>query len=138
MPSNNQAEVSPLRVRVLVIAVALLQFGALVSIDQLGRWLCASLHLPMPGNVIGMLILYALLALRLVRLEWLEPTAGLFNRHLAFFFIPLVVGLLALPGSLVAQHGAALLVILIVTAAAGVVATGGLASWLSTAPESKT
>ena len=119
----------------LVIAVALVQLAALVALNLLGRWISTDLHVPLPGNVLGMLILFALLALRIVRLEWLEPTAGLFNRHLAFFFIPLVIGLLALPASLVQEHGIALLAILIVTAAAGVVATGGLATWLDREPE---
>ncbi len=119
----------------MVIAVALVQLAALVALNLLGRWISTALHLPLPGNVLGMLILFALLALRIVRLEWLEPTAGLFNRHLAFFFIPFVVGLLALPASLVQEHGLALLGILIVTAAAGVVATGGLANWLDREPE---
>jgi holin-like protein len=117
-------------VRAVVAAVAVLQLGALVALNQLGRWISAGLHLPLPGNVVGMLLLYGLLALRVVRLEWLEPTAGLFNRHLAFFFIPLVVGLLALPGSLVRGHGIALVVILVTTAVLGVAATGGLAAWL--------
>jgi holin-like protein len=117
-----------------VIVAAVLQLAALISLNLLGRWLCATLHLPLPGNVLGMLMLFALLSLRLVRLEWFEPTARLFNRHLALFFIPLVVGLLALPGSLIRSHGLALLVIIIVTAVVGVVTTGGIATWLERQP----
>ncbi len=119
----------------MVVAATVVQLGGLVALSQLGRWVVAVLHLPLPGNVLGMLVLYTLLALGVVRAEWLEPAAGLFNRHLAFFFIPLVVGLLGLPSSLVRGHGIALVAILVVTAAAGVAVTGGLASRWDRGPE---
>jgi len=56
-------------------------------------------------------------------------TAGIFNRHLAFFFVPIAVGLLAF-GDLFRESGPGILVAIIVGTAVGIAVTGGVAEWL--------
>jgi holin-like protein len=52
------------------------------------------LQLPIPGNLLGMLLLVALLTSGVVRLAWVEAGVSLLVRHLAFLFIPIAVGLM--------------------------------------------
>ena len=103
--------------------------AGLFALDRIGRWLATGLHLPLPGNLVGMLLLLVLLVTRVVRLEWTEATAGIFNRHLAFFFVPIAVGLLAF-GDLFRESGPGILVAIIVGTAVGIAVTGGVAEWL--------
>lgn len=53
------------------------------------------LGLPLPGGVTGLILLAACLALGIVKLHWVEPTADLLLRHMLLFFTPVVVGVLA-------------------------------------------
>jgi len=49
---------------------------------------------PIPGGVLGLLLLYAGLQTGLVKLKWVERAAGFLLRHMVLFFIPLTVGLI--------------------------------------------
>lgn len=106
--------------KMLVIA---LQWTALVMINWLGYSAASALHLPLPGNLIGMLLLLALLSTGAVPARWFKPGAPLLTRHLAFFFVPITVGLMRF-GGLFARSGAAILVTLVVSAAVGIFASG--------------
>ncbi len=47
-----------------------------------------------PGSIIGMLILFALMASGLVPVEWVRPSANLFIRYMILLFVPISVGLM--------------------------------------------
>lgn len=114
--------------RLAAAARLALQAGALVGIDQLAQGLARHLPLPLPSNLVGMLLLSLLLATGLVPEAWFAGAATLFNRHLAFFFVPIAVGLLAY-GALLRAHGLALLLVIAVSTAAGIAAAGWIAAW---------
>jgi holin-like protein len=59
-----------------------------------GRLLTGWLGLPVPGSVIGMLLLAGTLRMQIVRPPALLPTADLLLRYMALFFVPPGVGLL--------------------------------------------
>jgi holin-like protein len=105
----------------LARAVATLLF--FVVVNRAGYTTAERLHLPLPGNLVGLLLLLALLWTRALKVEWVEDAASLLVRHLAFFFIPITVGLMAY-GPLFKHDGLAMLVTLIASAAAGIAATG--------------
>lgn len=100
-----------------------------VLIDQLALVLTPLLHLPLPSSLIGMLMLAALLCSGLVQERWLAQSADLLQRHLAFFFVPFAVGLMAY-GSLLRSQGLALLLVIGLSTAAGVLVAG----WMATLP----
>jgi|HubBroStandDraft_4_1064222.scaffolds.fasta_scaffold381399_1 holin-like protein len=110
------------------LAFAALQISALWALNFAGVWLEKRMVLPIPGNLVGMITLYALLALGVVKLAWFETAGSFFIRHLAFFFVPITVGLMN-AGYLLAARGLAILLILAVSAAAGIL----LAGWVSQA-----
>jgi holin-like protein len=104
-------------------AVLLLQVLALFLLNQAGYATAAALGLTVPGNLLGMLFLLVLLASGVVPLRWIEASASLLTRHLAFFFIPLTVGLMGFADLFVAD-GPAILVTLVLSAAAGICVVG--------------
>jgi len=60
---------------------------------------------PIPAGVLGLLLFYAGLQLRVVRLEWVERAAGFLLRHMVLLFVPLTVGLMDMGGVLSRQLG---------------------------------
>lgn len=105
------------------LAVLLLQVVALLVINEAGYAVVSVLHLPVPGNLLGMLFLLALLVTGVLPLRWIDASASLLIRHLAFFFIPIAVGLMAF-AELFLDNGPAILLTLVVSAAVGMWSSG--------------
>ncbi len=55
----------------------------------------AAVHVPIPGSVVGMLALTALIELGVLPLRIIRPAAGLLVRHLALLYVPAGVALIA-------------------------------------------
>ncbi len=51
-------------------------------------------HLPVPGPVIGMLLLFGFLMLRPSAIDAIEPTTQELLRHLSLLFVPAGVGIM--------------------------------------------
>jgi holin-like protein len=111
--------------------------SASIAAQVAGLWLLnrvasdavAWLHAPIPGNVIGLIVLFAILCSGIVKTSWLEPTASFLVKHLAFFFIPITIGLTGM-GPLFALHGAGILVALGVSGAVGMAMSGLTSDYL--------
>jgi holin-like protein len=111
------------------IGRTILGIAALVAVHRMGLWITGTLHLPLPGNVVGMLLLLALLCFGVVPVRLVEQGAGLLTRHLAFFFVPIAVGLMNM-GSVFLANGIALLCLLAASAGAGICITGSVSQAL--------
>ncbi|MBB6733478.1 CidA/LrgA family protein [Cohnella zeiphila] len=61
------------------------------------------LHVPLPGNVIGMMLLAASLLAGWVKLAWLEQSAQYLLKHMMLFFAPTIVGVISYFGDIGAQ-----------------------------------
>ncbi len=70
------------------------QMGIVLIISFLGELISKFLNLPIPGNVLGMVILLILLSTGIVKLEMIEDLSNFLLSYLAFFFIPAGVGLI--------------------------------------------
>ena len=103
--------------------VITIQVVALVAISKVGYSLASAFSLAIPGNLLGMLLLLGLLATGMVRVRWLETSASLLLRHLAFFFVPITVGLMGFV-ALLARDAVPILVTLVVSAGIGLCAAG--------------
>ncbi|MEM5436002.1 CidA/LrgA family protein [Paraburkholderia diazotrophica] len=91
-------------------------FATLIAFQGIGELLARILRVPIPGPVIGMVLLTALLATAPSvgpRLE--KPALGFLN-HLSLLFIPAGVGVVGLSGALNGQLIAILLAIVVSTA----------------------
>lgn len=62
-----------------------------------GDGLARVLHLPIPGNVVGMVLLAAALQWRLP-VAWVRPSSELLIRHMSLLYIPPGVGVMAFFG----------------------------------------
>jgi holin-like protein len=109
----------PIATAILVLA----QLCIFWAISELGRALVTFFGIPFPGNLAGMLILLLLLASGIVRPAWVDPGATLLLRHLAFFFVPIAVGLMTL-GEVLQAQGIPLLLVVLASAGAGILASG--------------
>lgn len=72
-----------------IVSFALI-LGSLVA----GLGIQHLLAISIPGSVIGMLILFALMASGLVPVHWVQPSASLFIRFMILLFVPISVGLM--------------------------------------------
>jgi holin-like protein len=77
-----------------VILEYLVSFAVIVGCLQLGLALQNLSGLPVPGTIFGMLILFGLLASKVIPARWVEPSATLLTRNMIFLFIPVSVGLM--------------------------------------------
>ncbi len=66
----------------------------ILGIYLLGELLSSLLHLPIPGNILGMVILFILLLTNVIKVENISTVTNFLLDHLAFFFIPAGVGLM--------------------------------------------
>ena len=66
----------------------------LLSIYFVSEIISKLLNLPVPGSIIGMILLFVLLTSNIIKIEKVENLANFFLDHLAFFFIPASVGLM--------------------------------------------
>lgn len=73
----------------------MLGFAILLGFNIAGVWLHNLLHLPLPGNVLGLVLFLIALGMKWVKLEWVEHSAQFLLDHMLLFFIPYVVGIMA-------------------------------------------
>jgi len=104
------------------------QLGMLWGISLLGGYLASLTDLPIPGNVLGVVILFSLLCLGVIKVEQVEGMADFLLKHLVFFFIPIVAGLMEW-GTMFREHGPALAL----TIVASSLATLFVCAWLTLA-----
>lgn len=79
--------------------------------ETLARWL----GLPVPGPVLGMLLLFVLLLSRGSAPEWLTHTARGLLDHLALLFVPAGVGLMVYATQIQSEWPAIVLVLILST-----------------------
>jgi len=111
----------------LARGLALLKLGLQVVglwvIFTLSNAVVARLGLRIPGNILGLVLLFVLLSAGIVKERWVSGATTLLTRHLAFFFIPITVGLMGLTDVFVA-NGAAIVSTLVVSAVLGICVAG--------------
>jgi putative effector of murein hydrolase LrgA (UPF0299 family) len=110
-------------------------FLLLVLLQWLGDLAAAALRLPVPGMVLGLGVLLALLALRAHRHgparavpEGLDTVARGLHANLGLLFVPAGVGILAYRGVLAAE-GPAILVAILGSTVIGIATTAVIASF---------
>ncbi|MFJ7678310.1 CidA/LrgA family protein [Peribacillus sp. NPDC097198] len=96
------------------IILFIIQLFLLVIICELGIYLSNFFSLPIPGSVIGMLILFILLQTKIIKVEWVDITSTFLVKHLAFFFIPISVSLMTM-GWLFLKYGLPLALTLLIS-----------------------
>ncbi|MFJ8262763.1 CidA/LrgA family protein [Rummeliibacillus sp. NPDC094406] len=70
----------------------IVQIIFLYGILLLGDGIAKVSQLPIPGSIIGLILLFVALQLHIVKLEWVDLGAGLLTGELLLFFVPSAVG----------------------------------------------
>ena len=104
-------------------ALVALQLAGLWVLNFIGVWAVQKTAVPIPGNLVGMLALYALLELGVVKVAWFDLTGSFLIKHLAFFFVPFTVGLMK-SGPLLLADGIGIMLVLTVSAGFGILFAG--------------
>ena len=76
------------------IVKTLIQVVFLYLFFMLGNFLRQWLSIPLPGSIIGLLILWGLLSFRILPLNWVEKGAYVFLSTLPLYLIPATVGVM--------------------------------------------
>ncbi|GMA50791.1 holin-like protein CidA [Alicyclobacillus contaminans] len=108
----------------------LLQTSILVVVAWLGHEISSLAHLPVPGSIIGLLLLFILLQCRVVKIEWVEQGAALLISNMLLFFIPSSLGLIQY-GRLIRESGVQLLLVIAISTAVVMGMTGWFAEFLN-------
>lgn len=81
-------------------------FLVILACFKAGIAISAILPFRFPDSIIGMLLLFLLLNLQVVKLQWVEMGAGVLLKHMALLFIPVAVGLLGYIDTFMSSLGA--------------------------------
>jgi holin-like protein len=105
---------------------AALQVGILSALYFACDFGARALHLPLPGNVVGAILLALLLLTGIVPLRWVEEGADLLLGHLALLFVPAAVLVVRVLPT-VRRELPAIAIVMIVTTFIGMAVAGSIA-----------
>ncbi|MBU5670808.1 CidA/LrgA family protein [Paenibacillus brevis] len=104
-----------------------------LAMNALARWL----HLPIPGTILGIIVLFLLLKLNIVKLDWVEAGASWLLAELLLFFIPAAVGIMEyIP--MLKSDGVRILIVVLSSTVIVMVSSGLIATRISRRKEQKT
>jgi len=106
------------------------QIALLYVFSFVGDWLHNLLHLPIPGSIIGLFLLFIALILKICPLTWIETGAEFLLAYLPLVFIPATVGVMNYP-HLFTGSGVMLLFIVMVSTLIVMIAAGCTSQWLA-------
>lgn len=106
------------------------QLLILIAIYVGSNYIVELINLPIPGSVLGMILLFLSLSIGIVKLKYIEKAAEFLIKHLALFFVPYAVGLM-IYGDLIKSSGWKLLLMIIGSTVIGLVVTSGITQYLS-------
>ena len=72
-----------------------LQLAVIFAICVAGEVLHRIVGVPLPGNIIGMVLLLILLCTKVIKVEQISAVSNFFLKHLALFFLPPSIGIMA-------------------------------------------
>ena len=72
-----------------------LQLAVIFAICVAGEFLHRIVGVPLPGNIIGMVLLLSLLCLKILKPEQISGVSSFFLNHLALFFLPPSIAIMA-------------------------------------------
>ncbi|RAL24219.1 CidA/LrgA family protein [Thermoflavimicrobium daqui] len=95
----------------MTVIRVVLQVCICILFNEIGKGLSQLFHLPIPGHVIGLVLLLLVLKQEWLRMEWLEEGAEWLLGELLLFFIPSVVGVIQFK-ALLAENSLGLLFVM--------------------------
>ncbi|MBZ4653293.1 MAG: putative effector of murein hydrolase LrgA [Peptococcaceae bacterium] len=100
-----------------------LQIALLFLVNLIGVYIEQKTHIPVPGNVIGMMLLFLLLEKGILPVAFVKKGADFLLKHLTFLFIPVVVGFMPW-GKLFLNQGIPIMTAILVSVFVALAVTG--------------
>lgn len=114
-----------------VLQVAILFFIS-IAMDSIAKLL----HLPIPGSILGIIVIFTLLKSKVIKLSWIEKGANWLLAELLLFFIPAAVGVMKyIP--LLESEGVQILIVVIISTLIVMISSGLIASRITKRKERK-
>ncbi len=104
-------------------------FAVLLVFQTMGEGLAYALSLPVPGPVIGMLLLFLYLLLNSEAVHRLAPTSLELLKHLSLLFVPAGVGIMV-HAQRIAAEWLPIMVALVASTAVSIAVTAAVVRWL--------
>ncbi|MDI4645273.1 CidA/LrgA family protein [Cohnella hashimotonis] len=93
-----------------------LQVGFFIALSRMSDLAAEAVRLPIPGSILGLVALFALLELKIVKLAWVELGAEWLVAQMLLFFVPATVGIVRYK-PLIVHSGAAILATILLSTA---------------------
>lgn len=106
-----------------------IQISLLYALYLVGSWIQHTFMLPIPGSVIGFVILFILLLTNGIKEKWIQDGANWLVSHLVLFIIPATVGVMSY-FSLFIGKGSLLILIVCASTAMVLIATSFTSQWI--------
>ncbi|MEK5445353.1 CidA/LrgA family protein [Paenibacillus sp. FSL R7-0331] len=106
------------------------EVGILYVFYLAGDALQKLLHLPVPGSIVGLLLLFALLLLKIVPVKLIENGSSFILAYLPMFFIPATAGIMN-HLDIFSGRGLLLIAILIISSVLTMVVTAHSSQWIT-------
>jgi len=119
------------------VAKGILQILGLTAFSLVVNTASSFLHFPLPGSILGMILLFILLEMGVVRLKWVDIGASWLLAELLLFFVPSAIGVMKYT-SLLEADGLQLLALVLVGTFAVMSSSGLLTGAIYKAKERKT
>ncbi|AFS70159.1 LrgA family protein [Exiguobacterium antarcticum B7] len=103
-----------MRSKLLLSVTILLQIVLISCFAMIGNVVSTGLQLPLPGNIIGLILLYLALKSRLLKVSYVEQGGRLLLLVMPLFFVPALSGIMDYT-VFMRQSGLQVLVILIIS-----------------------
>ena len=69
-------------------------FLVIMAFLILGKLINHFLYLPIPGSIIGLLLLFTALSVRIINVDIVQPASHILLKYMTLFFVPAGVGLM--------------------------------------------
>ena len=105
-----------------------MQLALLYGFYLVGTAAQKSLHLPIPGSIIAMILLFALLTTNVIKDKWLADGGQFLLSHLPLLFVPATVGIIN-HLSLFRGTGILSIIVVVVSTVIVMVSAGTIGQW---------
>lgn len=107
----------------------LIQIGILTIYYYVGVLIVNLTNIIIPASIIGLILLWLSLKLKLVKIEYIQDGAGFLIAFLTLFFIPSTVGIIEYP-ELLTMNGLYLIIAVILSTLLAILISGKVCQWI--------
>ncbi|WP_381410407.1 CidA/LrgA family protein [Staphylococcus epidermidis] len=93
----------------------ILQLALIMLITFIGTEVQKSLHIPLAGSIVGLMLFFLLLQFKIIPESWINVGADFLLKTMVFFFIPSVVGIMDVASNITMNYILFFIVIIIGT-----------------------